>query len=1617
MILVVYTHKFSKNIFLPVTDRPEYRILLNKDLYNLDKDISLKFEINAGKWFLKSDIDYMLRQDQNKDYILLEQGIEFDVIPKNGLGSLVTCMIVNIEKSFVPLKKYRVPSNLVIGKDKNQSQLIYDFKGYVSHKHCLLSKQDGKTIVKDLGSTNATFLNGKRIQSNHDYILSFGDKIQIFGLKIIFWGEMICIDSLYGKIDLQAAHHESCLTEYEYAEKIEPPASIGTADYERENPRLSCREILKVHTGKIAIVPPSDFPEIRFAGELSVGTSRAKFEKIERERRRGSKISFFYPRSARGMDRASYIREDSDYNAYLNSIEEELKSLHGENNDIMERIYPSALTLCQNFERDEYLWPKKLNVDYEDHTLRLGRSDIPFQIDIQIEKEKFMMGPKSFKEKVYQLKDSFSTLHNVPVGIDFLKNPLWGFVSKNKSGMFQVIHSLIMQLVLNYCYTDLKLAFCYDNLCDEITDLSYLRWFPHIWSKSKSYRYFASKKEECKKVFFELAQIMRFRKESGIQKKYLPHYVLFVDDPNLLQQEPIANYIFDTENFGLTTIILTDSYDNLPGECTDIVAIEVKGPDISQENNFEMTAAENRRDDQTDFFHPHTVRGPDSTLCANNDTSEKKLWGTINNSKSAQRNQPVLLDQFDPLKGVNERCDTRLKQAYFSGNPCASAEVHYVSEIAIKLANVHVCENNLDSEISSVVSFFDMYNLLCPQDIDVKELWRKCRPYDGLYAFIGKKAGNKNCLLNIHRNFHGPHGVIVGTTGSGKTELLQTLILSLAINYGPQDVNFLILDFKGGMMGEPFLGLPHTIGCIFNFPKNEDRVIERVSLGIKKEIRRRQSILKKYNNNIDYYTKYNKLEGKNKPLPHLIIIIDEFHELIACDHNFAKEMTRIATIGGGLGIHLILSTQKPKGAIYDQIFANVNFKVCFKVLTLSESENVLGSKDAARITHPGRGYAQIGNNELYYLFQGGFSSKPFMMEERKRAKIADIISNTGERLVESIERYQNEATELKAMISYLKLSGEEYPKLKKPWTESLPDEILLRERDKFYLHVKASGQSSQSSKSLNAIAGKYEDFQNQSHHLLTIDFFKRGNIAVLGNVQNDKSNLMQVLMYSLIKTYNPAEVQFYIFDFTVKGSWSSFQPFPHTGTVFYGTITEETIENFFKKFRKELEMRRGQLDGIKFSEYIKGNDVPALIILIDKFDDFYNKFRDKYEDDLLALIDGAADLGIFFVVSADKLPINTEDKFETVLCLKMHDPIYYLGALKVKEINKYIYPDKPGRGLVRIDGKIMEFQTALIEKNDRKQKSLLGDLAKKINSDWKGVRPDPVRSLSQNPSYSIFYTDDYRYEFEEKISENKSLPFGFSYDTSIYSIDLNKTYCYLIEGKIKTGKTNAMKILISNALLKKTGAGIFILDSLDEKLSCFQEVESDKKKSGACTKNQLFYTSPVCGIGRESCAKDDMLETVLYIDKIFETRFKSKQNQNLSPVFIFIADLLDFCRTVYKSQSPKMKQIKEIFEKVICNARYLNIYFFASYCVNQNGKFDTSILDYEFAERYISNEPKNGIHLGGVINDVSNFPIFKGRKIQGKEDYTSRYDEIKHGTGIVLMSDNHLAEQVVIPLY
>lgn len=630
--------------------------------------------------------------------------------------------------------------------------------------------------------------------------------------------------------------------------------------------------------------------------------------------------------------------------------------------------------------------------------------------------------------------------------------------------------------------------------------------------------------------------------------------------------------------------------------------------------------------------------------------------------------------------------------------PAVSDEV--AETVAQKLGAISVDEVSLEGELTKNITMFEMLGILSVEDIDLHERWENAQVYKSLAAPMGVKTKNQMVYLDISdkSGAHGPHGLVAGTTGSGKSEVLQTYILSMATLYHPYEVGFVIIDFKGGGMANQFKNLPHLIGTITNI---DGREINRSLLSIKAELVKRQEMFSESGvNHINDYIKLYKAGKVTKPMPHLIMIVDEFAELKQEYPDFMKELISAARIGRTLGIHLILATQKPAGVVDAQIWSNSKFKLCLKVQTKEDSNEVIKTPLAAEIVEPGRAYFQVGNNEIFDLFQSAYSGANVPEGNENSEKTYAIYERNlwGKKTLlytnKKAKSSKNAVSQLQAIVDYVNdyCGSKGIDKLPGICLPSLKDKILTDELD----------YTVETSAGISVPLGVFDDPEQQQQGAVELDVSK-DNVYIVGSAQMGKTVMLQTLVYGLIKKYTPQQVNIYLVD---CGSMvlKIFEDSAHVGGVVLSN-EEEKCKNLFKMLNGMVIQRKKILSGKgvgNYAAYLEAGytDMPMVVVVIDNMAAFKEYFPDQNED-INTLAREAQGVGISFVVTAatsNSLNYRTQANFGKKFVLNCNDTNEYSAMFgHCKATPK----ENAGRGLCVREKRILEYQVAMFGKSDK----------------------------------------------------------------------------------------------------------------------------------------------------------------------------------------------------------------------------------------------------------------------------------------------------------------------------
>lgn len=734
----------------------------------------------------------------------------------------------------------------------------------------------------------------------------------------------------------------------------------------------------------------------------------------------------------------------------------------------------------------------------------------------------------------------------------------------------------------------------------------------------------------------------------------------------------------------------------------------------------------------------------------------------------------------------------------------------------MKLAAVQVEEVSLESELTHNISLYELLGIIVAEDLDLGRRWKQSQVFCSIAVPLGVNRKQEVVSLDIgdKAGAHGPHGLVAGTTGSGKSELLQTYILSAASLFHPYDVSFVLIDFKGGGMANQFKDLPHLIGTITNI---DGREIDRSLVSIKAELVRRQAIFSEAGvNHINDYIKLFKAGEVTKPLPHLIVIVDEFAELKSEFPDFMKELISVARIGRTLGIHLILATQKPSGVVDGQIWSNSRFHLCLKVQNKEDSNEVLKSPLAAEIKEPGRAYFQVGNNEIFELFQSAYSGAPVPEVELEQSKVYDICSVTpwgGKELVytnrnraDGVERM----SQLDAMVRYISnyCASQRLEKLPGICLPPLPDLLKLKELPQ-----------AEEGLGVRVSVGIYDDPEQQRQDPFTLDLTGE-NIFVAGASQMGKTTFLHALACALIRQYTPSQVNLYCIDCGNK-SLKAFEQSAHVGGVALAT-EEEQIENLFKLLYRLMAARRdafGEKGLSNYRAYLEAGfrDIPQVVVLLDNAAAF-REYYDKLMDNLLALSREGLGLGISFVLTgtqANVISYKMMANFSSRVVFTCTDDGEYGNFFGHTRLSP---KPVPGRALVMQDKRVLECQIAVMGTAPR-EIDRVEELKVFLEERNRAVSGQRAVSIPMVPEKLL--EDDLFREEPKRFREPYRLPLGVDYgQVRFEEMDLLQTGTFVLTGADQTGRLGFLRYLLSalNRTIIFSNTEAYIFDDSDYRL-------------------------------------------------------------------------------------------------------------------------------------------------------------------------------------------------------
>lgn len=568
-----------------------------------------------------------------------------------------------------------------------------------------------------------------------------------------------------------------------------------------------------------------------------------------------------------------------------------------------------------------------------------------------------------------------------------------------------------------------------------------------------------------------------------------------------------------------------------------------------------------------------------------------------------------------------------------------------------------------------MLSFLKLFHCHSVEELQIASRYQGSDAAKSLRVIIGQSADGGELYLDAHEHSHGPHGLLAGMTGSGKSECLLTYLLSLAVTFSCQDVSFLLIDFKGGTMANALAKLPHTAGIITNLDKG---ILMRCMCAIEGELTRRQQQLadtgERYgisSMDIDKYMQLRKQHPSLTAMPHLFLVADEFAELKQLFPAVLDHLRQCARIGRSLGIHLLLATQKPFGVVDEQIWSNARFRLCLKVADRNDSMDMLKKDSAVHLQHPGQLFLQVGHDEVFVQGQSAWTQAPYDPCGKEASDLyLSYYDSDGNMQDLPMAGGTVAKTELEAVCDALcAISTERAAPL---WMPPLKPNLQQEE-----LPAKETALT----------LGLLDDLAHQQQIPFSMSVWDGRNLAVCGMVGSGKSMFVETLIQScLVKSEN----KLYLFDFD-KPLFMKYAQYQQVAAVFQREDAEG-IQSFFSFMRRMIKQRRAQ------------RSEQGILCILHNYEVFHELYQ-ELEEELLYLLREGKKYGIVCCITTavlQQIPMRIQACLEDWYALQcaQHEDYSYLFSCE----QSCIPLTQPGCGLMKYNDTLCMFQIAVYRK-------------------------------------------------------------------------------------------------------------------------------------------------------------------------------------------------------------------------------------------------------------------------------------------------------------------------------
>lgn len=756
----------------------------------------------------------------------------------------------------------------------------------------------------------------------------------------------------------------------------------------------------------------------------------------------------------------------------------------------------------------------------------------------------------------------------------------------------------------------------------------------------------------------------------------------------------------------------------------------------------------------------------------------------------------ILFDHADITMGRVESVEDSCSRVLFDGLSLPAAE-----KIARALSPLlHIAGIDDTKSLPASVRFSD----ICASD-SPEVVWQKTPR--STRALIGVGLAGP-IAVDLARD--GPHAVIAGTTGSGKSELLQTLILSLASVNRPDALNFVLVDYKGGSAFAECEKLPHTVGLVTNLDAHET---QRALHSLEAEINRREKILTQigFSDVESVWQRDPNLATENR-LARLVLAIDEFAELKAELPDFVNGLVRIARLGRSLGIHLILATQRPSGVMTAEMQSNMNLRIALRVLDAADSIDVLGSPDAANISssEPGRAYIRQENGGPPLLFQTARVSfqQPMLSTADSVKMLVHPLpwSALGEPLsrVEpkrSDRDTQGSQTDLHFLVAQL-IHASDVLQIRvnaSPWLKPLPEMLELS--------ALPSKQADQSGIFLGC-----EDLPSrQAQRSVCWNPHNDSHFLLIGGSRSGRTSTLRVVVAQLAQEFASHTLHFYLVDYG-SGELLPADGVQHCGAYLVSGETERFLR-LIDRLLLEAEQRKkffslsavGEINTQRLEAKDPKDRLPFIVVIIDGWDRIASHMQMEemflLREKISQLLREGHSLGIRFLISGDRGLIT--DRIFSLVHDKYFFPLADRDDYRSAGLSVRTLPLSHSPGRVYGGSPIREIQMALLvapsssETEGQAFRRILTDVrSRQASLPSRELLPRPFRIDGLPASIALNESLALPPFFDSKPEKNGGITVAvFGNELARMVVDWSAAAGLLVMGEAKTGRSMALAMI------------------------------------------------------------------------------------------------------------------------------------------------------------------------------------------------------------------------------